>query len=94
MAKIRGFVLTLDKSVDFSKVLVREIEGIEENVASQNLADFILANCEKNEGLQKLYSFQTLDSVVSRSKLIDSNIWLLRVTKLLLKNMDYPLHSI
>lgn len=64
MAKIRGYVLTLDKHVDLSGILSRDIKGIEESAESKNIAEFILANCEKNEGLQKLYSFHTLDSVI------------------------------
>lgn len=94
MAKIRGYVLTLDKHVDLSKILTREIQGIEESAEAKNLAEFILANCEKNEGLQKLYSFHTLDSILCKSQSIDSNSWLQKVSKLLMKNMDYPLHSI
>ena len=94
MAKIRGYVLTLDKQVDLSKILTREIQGIEESAEAKNLAEFILANCEKNEGLQKLYSFHTLDSILCKSQSIDSNSWLQKVSKLLMKNMDYPLHSI
>lgn len=76
MAKIRGYVLTLEKNVDLSKLLVKEISFIEESAEAKNLADFILANCEKNEGLQKLYSFHTLDSILCKSKSIDSSSWL------------------
>lgn len=51
MAKIRGYALTLDRKTDLNKILVREVNDFEESSESQNMADFILANCEKNEGL-------------------------------------------
>jgi hypothetical protein len=34
----------------------------------ENLFDFILLNCEKNEGLQKLYSFNTLEAMVTKMR--------------------------
>ena len=76
MAKIRGYALTLDKSTDLNAILVREVNEFEASSESINIADFILANCERNEGLQKLYSFHTLESVISRMKSIDSIQWL------------------
>ena len=60
----------------------------------QNFAGFVLQNCEKNEGLQKLYSYHTLDSVMTRIKKIEDNTWFQKVTKQLIKNFEYPLHSV
>lgn len=94
MAKIRGYVVNLDKQIDLNKILSREVKDFEENTESENLVDFILANCEKNEGLQKLYSFHTLEAVLTRMKSIDSISWLQRVSRLLFKNFEYPLHSV
>ena len=72
MAKIRGYALTLDKTTDLNAILKREVKEFEETSESLNIAEFILANCERNEGLQKLYSFHTLESVLTRMKSIDS----------------------
>lgn len=72
MAKIRGYALTLDKQTDLNAILRREVKDFEASSESLNIADFILVNCERNEGLQKLYSFHTLESVLTRMKTIDS----------------------
>ena len=94
MAKIRGYALTLDKQTDLNAILRREVKEFEPTSESLNIADFILVNCERNEGLQKLYSFHTLESVLTRMKTIDSIQWLQRTTRLIFKNFEYPLHSV
>lgn len=50
MAKIRGFVLTMDKEIDIDSAILREVAAISAE-GGANIANFILANCEKNEGL-------------------------------------------
>ena len=55
MAKIRGFVLTMDKQLDIGAMVLKEVPAVADDDGA-NIANFILANCEKNEGLQKLYS--------------------------------------
>lgn len=56
MAKIRGFVLTMDKQLDIDATVLQEVPAVADDDGA-NIANFILVNCEKNEGLQKLYSF-------------------------------------
>lgn len=93
MSKIRGFVLTMDKEIDVDAAMLKEVPAIATDDGA-NIANFILVNCEKNEGLQKLYSFQTLDSLVARLKAVGDERWLARLSRLLLKNLEYPLHSV
>lgn len=64
VAKLRGYVLAMDKTKDLSEVLFSKIltDGEEE----VDIANYVILNCEKNEGLQKLYSFHTLESVLTR----------------------------
>jgi len=67
MAKIRGFVLTMDKELNISEAMNREVSILDNSSTDvSNFANFILLNCEKNEGLQKLYSYHTLESLGSR----------------------------
>lgn len=94
MAKIRGFVLTLDKAHDVSALISREIPGMQAKVESRSIGGFILTNCEKNEGLQKLYSFHTLESVMAKLDKIGDASWLRRLAQLVIKNFEYPLHSV
>ena len=93
MAKIRGFVLIMDKQLDLDAMVLKEIPAISDDNGA-NIANFILVNCEKNEGLQKLYSFQTLDALLTRIKAVGDEAWLARVSRLLIKNLEYPLHSV
>ena len=93
MAKIRGFVLTMEKQLDLDATVLKEVPAVADDDGA-NIANFILVNCEKNEGLQKLYSFQTLESLVARLKAVTDEVWLARVARLLIKNLEYPLHSV
>jgi hypothetical protein len=95
MAKIRGFVLTMDKELDISEAMSRKVTLLDKSGQEvSNFANFILLNCEKNEGLQKLYSYHTLESLGARIQRIDDNNWLQSVVKLVIKTFDFPLHSV
>jgi len=77
MAKIRGFVLTMDKELDISEAMNREVSIVDKkSTEASNFANFILLNCENNEGLQKLYSYHTLESLGTRIQRIDDQVWL------------------
>jgi len=52
MARIRGFILVFDKDVELEKVM-RQTE-----TKKGNFLNYLVSNCEKNEGLSKQYSFQ------------------------------------
>ena len=93
-AKLRGWVLTMDKEVNLEKALYIEVPGLKASSDAASMSDFILANCEKNEGLQKLYSFQALESIVTRLQGVSSDSWLQRLSGLVIKNFEYPLHSV
>ena len=85
MAKLRGFVLSVEKSLEPLDIL--------ENTP---FAQFILENCSRNEGLQKLYSFHTMESLAARVTRVTENQtgWLVTAARLLVKNLEYPLHSV
>ena len=84
----------MDKDADTNSIMMRSFPSVDSQDEANHLADFILVNCEKNEGLQKLYSFHTLESVVTKMKAIDNAEWLDRVAQLLIKNFEYPLNSV
>lgn len=96
MAKVRGFLLTLDRGIDVLAALSKEWSSVTFPDDRKNFAEFIIHNCEKNEGLQKLYSIHTLQSLVARMDEIGeaNNDWLERVARLLIRNLEYPLHSV
>ena len=94
MVKIRGFVLTMDKDAETKQIIMRKLPSVDSKDEFSHLAVFILVNCEKNEGLQKLYSFHTLESVITKMKDVDQDEWLQRLSNLVIKNFEYPLNSV
>jgi len=66
----------MDKSVNLIEVLTKEVPGLLASADANSMSDFILVNCEKNEGLQKLYSFHTLLSIMTQFKSMDNEQWL------------------
>lgn len=51
MAKIRGFVLTMEKNADPTSIMMNKLPVGVECDEAVNLAEYIIINCEKNEGL-------------------------------------------
>lgn len=104
MAKLRGFILNLDKEDNVLDVLlcqgkhanILKEQNFELPAGCSNLGDFILLNCERNEGLQKLYSFHTIESLVAKLQAVkpEHGTWLMSAIRLLIKNLEYPLHSV
>ena len=72
MAKIRGFVLTMDKEADPTSIMMRPLPEQVQCDEAAHLADYVFINCEKNEGLQKLYSFHTLESVLTKMESVEN----------------------
>ena len=84
----------MDKEIDLEKALYIEVPGLKESADAASMSDFIIVNCEKNDGLQKVYSFQALESIVTRLQGITSESWLQQLFSLVIRNFEYPLRSV
>ena len=94
----------MKKEMEILQILQKQNQNypIEFPSSCNNFSDFLIYACEKNEGLLKLYSIHTLESLVARMNSIgsasdnqDSSIqWFERVISLLIRNLEYPLQSV
>jgi hypothetical protein len=51
LAKLRGFILALDKDVDLTSALFEPLFESEDEGVVVSVGEFVVGNCDKNEGL-------------------------------------------